>query len=222
MIYSELGGDPSSSESRFAPYDAQAWNMARSRFLLEVQRENSIHRQQTFHEKARQTEAELKTALRNCRTAADDRQILEATVLREQVSAGTMQREKTRIEEKTKQLEQENRALREQLQQGSDSQHQAQTGASKCRQNGRQRDEERTVRDHDRCVEHSRHARAEHLPQRSIRSRRRPSDQSSRRRLWAHSGDAQVFRYGTFDSEDVALFGAHSCRVVRRGQRHDV
>lgn len=121
VIYSELGGDPSTLESRFAPYDAQAWNMARSRFLLEVQRENSIHRQQTSAENARKTEAELKTALRNCRTAADDRQILEATVLREQVSAGTMQREKTRIEEKTKQLEQENRALREQLQQQGSS-----------------------------------------------------------------------------------------------------
>lgn len=128
-IYSGLGGEPAALGTRFAPYDAQAWNMARSRFLLEVQRENSIHRQQTFHEKARQTEAELKTALRNCRTAADDRRILEESMLREQVSAGTMQKETKRIEEKTKLLEKENRALREQLAQQS-----SETASARIRQ----------------------------------------------------------------------------------------
>lgn len=107
-IFERLGGDQSSLVQKWKPYGDQEWNMARGRFLLEVQRENSIHRQQTLREEMTATETELKTVSRDNHTAAEDRRILESRVVREQLRAEelltTVQR-----------LESQNQTLRTQL-----------------------------------------------------------------------------------------------------------
>lgn len=107
-IYSRLGGNPSELARRWRPYQQGAWNMARGRFLLEVQRENSIHRHRTFAEAARETEEKLRRAERSNHTAAEDRRILEQAVVREQGRAAGLA---ASVEE----LESQNRRLRERI-----------------------------------------------------------------------------------------------------------
>lgn len=112
-IYSTLGGDADALSRPWATYDIQGINLARSRFLLEIQRENSIHRGHTTAQQHRELEARLTRAERDNRTAREDRAVVEAETARWRLRA-------TALEESIARLEDDNAQLRARAEQTPD------------------------------------------------------------------------------------------------------
>lgn len=81
-IYRALGGDPASLSCSWKPYDEQGWNMAKARFLLELQLENGVHRKHAADAHLREVESELEYLRREVLTAERDRLVIESELLK--------------------------------------------------------------------------------------------------------------------------------------------